>query len=484
MYKHINYRLIMHIIGNVLVFESVFIVLSIIISFLYNGNDKVALFSTFFITLFCGLILLMFSKGASGEETTRKDSFIAVTLSWIFLSVFGALPYIFSQSTPTIIDALFESVSGFTTTGSSVIPDVESLERGILFWRAETHWIGGMGIIVLVIAILPYYKIGVSNLLVAEGSIMGVERLKPRIIDTAKRLWIIYIVLTIAEIILLMIGGMSWYDAVCHSFATIATGGFSTKNDSVAGFSPYIQYVIIVFMFLSGINFSLHYFGFHGRFKKILNNEEFRAYAIIILIISVILSFTTYKFFNSAEHAFRHALFQIVSIITATGFASADYTLWSEFSVLLVFISMFFGACVGSTGGGIKIARYVIVFKRIGLHFRQLVKPNAVNVARYNGNIIEPSTFSSVFAFIFLYGLTFIVGSIFMSILGLDWQSASSSVITTLGGIGPGLGLIGPSNTFVDIPTAGKVYLSLNMIAGRLEIVSFLILFSRSFYKV
>ena len=474
----------MHIIGNVLVFESVFLILSIIISFIYHGHDKGALFSTFGITLICGLILLMISKGTSHEETTRKDSFIAVSLSWIFLSIFGALPYIFNHATLTITDALFESVSGFTTTGSSVIPDVESLERGVLFWRAETHWIGGMGIIVLVIAILPYYKMGVSNLLVAEGSMMGVERLKPRIIDTAKRLWIIYITLTVAEIILLMIGGMNWFDAICHSFATIATGGFSTKNDSVAGFSPYIQYIIIIFMFLSGINFSLHYFGFHGKYKKIFNNLEFRTYAIIILSISIILSFTTFKFFNHAELAFRHSLFQIVSIITATGFASADYTLWSEFSVLLVFLAMFFGACVGSTGGGIKIARYVIIVKRIGLHFKQLIKPNAVHVARYNGEIIEPSTFSSVFAFVFLYGLTFVLGSIFMTIIGLDWQSASSSVITTLGGIGPGLGLIGPSHTFIGIPMIGKIYLSLNMIAGRLEIVSFFILFSRSFYKI
>lgn len=485
MYRNINYRLIGHTIGKVLLFELVFMFLALLISSFDKWADWKAFIETMSITLLAGVLLTLINRKARFHDPGKKESFIAVTLSWIFISLLGALPYYLSHAVASFIDAFFESVSGFTTTGSSVIPDVESLSKGILFWRAETHWIGGMGIILLVIAIIPHYKMGAGHLIAAEGSMMGVEKIRPRIIDTAKHLWLIYIILTFLETVLLILGGLNWFDAVCHSFATVATGGFSTKNTSVANLSVYCQYIIIVFMFLSGINFALHYFGYKGQYKRIWKNEEFRLYLIIISVITLLVTIGIMPFYQrDIEASFRHAIFQIVSIITATGFSSADYTLWGNFPLLLVFITMFFGACVGSTGGGIKIARYNIVFKGVGYQFKRIISPNSVNVAKYNDTAIENTTFHSVYAFIFLYAFTFFLGSFIMAIIGLDWQSAASSVVTTLGGIGPGLGRVGPSNTFIGIPTFGKIYLSLNMIVGRLEIMSFLILFSPSFYKV
>ena len=483
MFKIINYRFILHTLGNVMLFEGIFMLLSIFVSFIYHEDCIAALTESSLITIFTGISLIVFTKEAKNEEASKKDSFLSASLSWIVISLFGALPFLLTHSVDNFTNALFESVSGFTTTGSSVINDVESLSHGVLFWRAETHWIGGMGIIVLVIAILPYYRIGASHLFSAEGSMMGVEKLKPKVIDTAKRLWAIYMLFTVSETILLMAGGMGWFDSVCHSFATIATGGFSTNNDSLMSSTPYIQYVVIIFMFLSGANFSLHYFVLNRNFNKVFSNEEFKTYTGIILIVALIISIGNSHFYNSTGSSVRHSLFQVVSIITATGFSSDDYTLWPKISIQLIFLLMFVGASVGSTGGGIKIARHLIVIKAIMYQFKCLVNPNAINVVRYNNAVVETSTITSVLAFILLYGLTFLTGSLFMAAIGTDPRTACSSVITTLGGIGPGLGDVGPASTFFSLPVAGKLYLCINMIAGRLEIIPFFIIFSRNFYK-
>lgn len=480
----LNIKLIFHIIGIVLFFESFFLLIDIPVSVIYGSIDFFPILFSYLITTFTGIALFLLTRQDLVKEPTIKESFLIVGLSWLLLSLFGTLPYLFSGAIPKFVDAFFESVSGFTTTGSSILKDIESLPKGILFWRSETHWIGGMGIIVLILAIFPFYNIGGTQLFTAEGSMISFEKLRPRIIETAKRLWGIYMALTVLEIIFLTLGGMNLFDSICHSFGTIATGGFSTKNDSLMGYSPYIQYVVTIFMFLSGANFALHYFFIQGDYKKVFSNEEFRVYTIIVLIATFIISIALIKNGRSIEAAFREALFQVVSIITATGFASADYLLWPTYAWVIIFALMFIGACVGSTGGGIKIVRHLIVYKNVKAYFKKLFHPNSVNPIRYNESIISSELMRSIFAFYFLYLLIFIFGSFLMTALGLDLESAMGSVITTMGGIGPGLGTVGPASNFSAVPAAGKIALTFFMIIGRLEIYSFLIIFTPFFWKI
>ena len=482
--KSIHISIVLHIIGVCLIFESFFILLDIPISIIFQDGNITPLLESSIITLIFGLIFFMSTKGKLPEKPSIKESFLIVTLSWFFISLFGTLPYLLSNSITSFTDALFETVSGFTTTGSSILNDIEALPKSILFWRSETHWIGGMGIIALVIAILPSLKVSGSHLFSAEGSFFNTEKIHPRLSDVVKRLWAIYILLTLAETILLILAKMNWFDAICHSFATIATGGFSTKNTSIAEYSATIQYIITLFMFLSGMNFILHYLIVHGKLKKVIQNEEWKAYVLIVGIITITLTYYNYPIYKTGEASFRNSLFQIVSIITATGFTSVDYGQWVQIAKYLLFFSMFIGACVGSTGGGIKIARYVIVLKTLKRQFKKAIHPNAVTTIRYNDKPVKEEEITNISSFVMIYFLTFIIGSFFMMATGLDAQSASSSVITTLGGIGPGFGKVGPVSNFSEISEIGKYYLSFNMILGRLEIISVLSLFRRSFYKV
>ena len=482
--KDINYKLVTNTLGIALVFESMFMLVDIPISLLYGGTDVYAIGWSFVITLAAGGAMVLSTYRNLVKEPGLRDSFLVVVLVWLFISLFGTLPYLISHSIPRFVDAFFETVSGFTTTGSSILVDIEALPKGILFWRAETHWLGGMGIIVLVIAIMPYFRVGGQHLMVAEGSFFGVDKIKPRFIDVAKRLWFIYLVLTVAETLLLMAGGMDWFDSVCHSFATVATGGFSTKNTSAMEFSPYIQYVLIVFMALSGMNFSLHYFFFHKKWKAVFKNEEFLVYWGILILVSLFLANEVRHFYHGdLEEAFRQSLFQVVSIITATGFSSADYSQWPPMAILVIFFIMFIGASVGSTGGGIKVARHLIMFKNARRIFHRMISRHSVVQVRYNNQVVSERVILSIYSFVFIYFLTFLIGSIIMMATGLDYKSAFSSVITTLGGIGPGLGKVGPANNFSGITDFGKYYLSFNMILGRLEILSVLAIFTPSFYK-
>lgn len=482
--KSIHISIVLHIIGICLILESGFMLLGIPISIIFHDGTLTPLFISSFITFFSGLLFYVITKSKIQMKPSIRESFLVVTFSWVAISVFGTLPYLLSHSIPSFTNAIFESISGFTTTGSSILNDIESLPKSILFWRSETHWIGGMGIIALVIVVLPSLKVSGNHLFSAEGSFFTVEKIQPRLIDMAKQLWMIYILLTAAETIFLILAKMDWFDAICHSFATIATGGFSTKNTSIANYSPTIQYIITLFMFLSGMNFALHYSIMHGDFKKVIKNEEWKAYVGIILIVTILLSIYNFSFYKNAEISFRQSIFQVVSIITATGFTSADYEQWTQFSITLMFFIMFIGASVGSTGGGIKIARHLVLIKSLKLQFKKTLHPNAVTVVRYNDKIITDKIIQSISSFAIIYILTFIVGTFFMMTTGLDPKSASSSVITTLGGIGPGLGMVGPVKNFAELSEIGKYYLSFNMILGRLEIISALSLFTRSFYKL
>ncbi len=485
MKSFINYRFVLHTLGVTLIFESLFMLLGIPVAAFYGETQGYAvMFESFLVTGIIGVLLSGLYNRKAMHEAKKQESFLIVSLSWLFISLLGTLPYQISGGIPRFVDAFFESVSGFTTTGSSILSDIEALPKYLLFWRALTHWIGGMGIIVLVIAIMPYFKVAGTHLMIAEGSIGGVERLSPRLIETAKRLWFIYIVLTILEIIWLTVLGMDLFDSVCHSFATIATGGFGTKNDSIISYSPAIQYVITLFMFLSGMNFALHYFGFKGKLKQVFQNDEFRAYFWIVIISSLLLTVIILGYYsNDVEMAFRQSIFQVVSIMTCTGFASADYLLWPHNAPGIIFFLMFVGACVGSTGGGIKISRYVIIFRRIRQSFRRIANPACIYTIKYNGKPVEMSIVRSIMTFALIYIGTFTVGTFLMVASGLDFATSSSSIITTLGGIGPGLGLVGPVFNFGGLPVFDKFYLAFNMILGRLEIITVLTIFTPSFYR-
>ncbi len=479
----VNLRNVIHIISISLVFESLFIFSCIPVCWYYHEATLNSLIRSFLITFISGILGFLLTRRNVAEYSV-KDTFFSVVLTWITISLFGSLPYLLSGSIPGFVDAFFETVSGFTTTGASILKDIEIIPKSILLWRAETHWIGGMGIIVLVIAFLPYFKVGGQHLMMAEGSFFNSEKIKSRTIDVAKRMWFIYLILTILQIVLMTLAGMDFFDSVCHSFATIATGGFGTKNSSMINYSPLIQYIVITFMTLSGMNFALHYLFVHGRFKKVFSNEEMKAYLLIILVSSLVITFINKSTFSITwEKSFRDALFQVSSLITATGFVSSDYELWPHSSQWVLFLIMLVGACVGSTGGGIKVARYVIAFKKLKSYILKTLNPNSVYIPKYNGQSYSPEVSTGIISYIFIYYSTIVIGSFILILCGLDKVSACGAVTTTLGGIGPGFNQVGAIDNFSHISSFGKLYLSFNMILGRLEIMSFLIILVPSFYR-
>ena len=450
------------------------------VSFYYGEGHWYALLISGIITLSIGLVAYLFTKNQSNGGLKKRDGYLVVTLGWLGMSLFGTLPYLISGEIPGFSDAFFETLSGFTTTGASVINDIESISKGILMWRSLTQWIGGMGIIVLTVAILPLLGIGGMQLFVAEAPGVTPDKLKPRITDTAKRLWLIYLGLTLLEAILLKIGGMNYFDSINHALTTMATGGFSTRQASIAYFnSPFIQYVIIIFMFLAGTNFTLTYFGLHGQLKKVWDNEEFRFYfgfmvGFAILITGIVFFVTN----NSFESSVRDSLFQLVSIITTTGFVSADYTGWAPLLTVIFFMFMFVGASAGSTAGGVKVVRHIILLKNSILELRRQIHPNAVLPVRLNKRAVSAEITFNVMAFMIIYFMIFALGSISISALGYDFNTSIGAVATCLGNIGPGFGKVGPLDNFAFISAPAKWILSFLMLLGRLELFTVLILFT------
>ena len=479
-----NFRVILNILGLLLLLNGAFMFLCIPFSLDYYEDDFFALVGSGVFTIAVGGLLFLLTKNTKNKELRKRDGYLVVTLGWLIMSFFGCLPYIFSGAIPNITDAFFETISGFSTTGASVLTDIESVHRGILFWRSLTQWIGGMGIIVLTVAILPILGIGGMQLFVAEAPGISPDKLQPRIKETAKRLWFIYLGLTVAETVLLMFGGMSFYDALNHSLTTMATGGFSTKNASIAYFtSPYIQYVIIIFMFLAGTNFTMTYFALHGRFKKVFNNDEFRYYLGFCVGLSLLVAVILIYLGGPIEKSFRDAAFQVVSLITTTGFATADYTAWAPLLTLLFFVLMFFGASAGSTAGGVKIVRHIILIKNSVLELKRQLHPSAVIPVRFNGKAVPREITFNILAFIMIYISIFALGSVFMGAMGADFETAIGSVATCLGNIGPGLGSVGPVYNFAGISDGGKWFLSFLMLLGRLELFTVLMLFTPYFWK-
>lgn len=480
----INFKVVANILGLLLVFNGLFMLLCLPATLYYNSGDLLPIFTSAAITIGVGLVAWVFTRASERPDVKKREGFLIVTLGWVVMTLSGALPYILSGSVVNFTDAFFETMSGYTTTGATIIRDLNVIPKDILLWRSFTHWIGGMGIIVLAVAILPVLGIGGMQLFMAESSGVKLDKVQPRIRETAKRLWLVYVGLTALQIVLLALAGMSWFDAINHAFATTATGGFSTYNDSAASFSPLIQYILIIFMFLAGCNFSLLYFGLNRKFDKIFSNEEFRYYTLVTLVLSVgIAIVVAHVDGNGAEKAFRDSLFQVVSIITTTGFVSADYTAWSPFVTLLFFLLLFSGGMAGSTAGGVKTVRHIILAKNSFLELKRQLHPSAIIPVRLNGRAIDPTITYSVVAFIMMYITVFALGCVLMALLGVDFDTTLGSVATSLGNVGPGIGKVGPVNNFADIPTAGKWLLSILMLVGRLELFTVLIIFTPYFWR-
>lgn len=481
----IKYRLILHVLGTLLLVESAFMLLSVLVSVIYSENDFASLSISTGICLVIGSLFIFLNRKVN-KKVEKREAYLIVALGWVVLSLFGALPFYISRYIPSYTDAFFETISGFTTTGATILNDIESLPHGLLFWRSTTQWIGGMGIIVLSIAILPFVKIGGMQLFNAEVPGITTDKLHPRIKQTAKRLWMIYFGFTLAEAVLLYIGGMSVFDAINHSFTTMATGGYSTKQASIAYWnSPYIQYVITAFMFIAGTNFSLSYFLVTGQFKKLINNSELKLYLLIVFGATLIIAFFLWN--NTGfgiEESFRDSIFQVVSIITTTGFATADYLTWRPDGLwIILLILMFVGASSGSTAGSIKVVRWHIVFRNSFMEFKRIIHPHAVLPVRYNGSSVPIPVINNVIAFVVLYLIIAAISTVVLSFTGLDFVTALGASATSLGNIGPGFGTTGPSSNFAGISDFAKWTMGFLMLLGRLELFTVLIIFTRAFWR-
>ncbi|TNF45316.1 MAG: TrkH family potassium uptake protein [Bacteroidetes bacterium] len=477
----INFKIVFKVISRNSFIVTCALLVNAVIAIIYAENITPFIYSAL-ISLFIGIVFHLLTK-KQGEDITlnRKDAYVTVTISWLYISLIGTLPYLLSGSIPSCINALFESASGFTTTGASILRDIESLPKSILFWRSLTHWIGGIGIIVLVIIVMPSLHIGGYNLFTLESSFQ--EKIQPKIKSVGQRLLLIYILLTAAEVILLMLGNMNLFESACHAFGTVATGGFSPKNSSITDYSPYIQYVIMVFMFLAGTNFIIHYYLIKKDFSKVKENEEYKFYIAVVLIVGIVVSsFLYFDMHKSAEESIREGFFQVISIITCTGFATADYLQWPVIAWTIIFFAMFLGGSTGSTAGGIKMVRHLVFLKNIGKIIRQFNSPNAILTLKLNKKTLSEESNNSILTFISIYFLVFIVGSLMLMTTGIDGPTASSSAATCMAGIGPGIGTVGPANNFAHLPDSGKLILTFLMLVGRLEIYTVLILFTRNFW--
>jgi trk system potassium uptake protein TrkH len=482
--------------GLLLLCNGGFMLLAALVSGIYQDGVTLDIAMAAIVTLLVGMMAMFYTRGHR-KEVKRKEGYIIVTFGWIVMSLSGVLPYIFSGAIPSVTDAFFETISGYTTTGASVLNDIEVLPEGILFWRSLTHWIGGMGIIVLAIAILPLLGIGGMQLFAAEAPGPGGDKLHPRITDTAKRLWFIYVGYTVAETILLKLAGMSFFDAMNHALATLSTGGFSTKNTSVAFWNnqPIIQYIIIVFMFLAGTNFVISYFAFTKKIQRVIKDEEFKVYSIfiigftlvafLIVLLQADVPISDYhpQVWGKTESAFRHSLFQVLAIVTTTGFVTADFTNWTPFLTVFFFGLMFLGGSAGSTSGGIKVMRHLLIIKNGILEFKRTLHPNAVIPVRYNNKTVTEHIVYNIIAFFVLYMLLFIIGALVLGFLGLDFESAVGGAASSLGNVGPALGDLNPVVNFSELPAFGKWWCGFLMLLGRLELFTVLILLTPFFWK-
>ncbi|MEM9051067.1 MAG: TrkH family potassium uptake protein [Bacteroidota bacterium] len=482
----INFIGILSILGVLLIINAGLMLLCIPFALYFQDGTWVSWISSVCVSGLLGAGLRLSTLKHENRKNLRKrDGYIIVTLSWVVMALSGSVPFILTDSIPDFTNAFFESISGFTTTGATILDDIESLPESILFWRSLTQWVGGLGFIVLVISILPSLGIGGMQLFLAEAPGITADKIQPRIQDTAKRLWLLYIGLTVAEMIILFIAGMSGFDAINHSLTTMSTGGFSTKQASIAHFdSPVIEYIITFFMFLGGTSFVLIYLALKGKFNSILKNEEFKAYlgltVVLTLVVSIILMFRNDI---PLEQAFRESIFQIVAVLTTTGYATADFTVWGGSVALIFFTLMFVGGSAGSTAGGVKIVRHLMIAKNSIIEFKRQLHLSAIIPVRFNGKAVAHEITRNILAFVIIYLTIFGISSVTLSLLGLDPLTAMGSVATSLGNVGPGLNETGPAFTFSHIPSICKWILGGLMVVGRLEIFTVLIIFTGYFWR-
>lgn len=457
-----------------------------IVAFYYNEECGDAMIASSTITLICGIFLRLLGFQERERPIGKRESFLFVALTWIVLSAFGMLPFYLSGVIPNISNAYFETMSGFTTTGSTIILNIDVVPKGLLFWRSLTQWIGGIGIIVFALALLPMLGGNASFLYDAETTGITHDRFRPRVTQVAKRLWGTYLLVTGLLFVLLWVGPMNTFDSVCHALSTMSTGGYSTKQASIAYWdSAYVEYLISLFMFIGGVNFSLIYFVFKGFPKKLFKDEEFRWYLTICISFVTILTVSLFFSgeFENFEYAFRTSLFQVISVMTTTGFATVDYMNWGAFYILVVCLLMLFCACAGSTSGGIKIVRFIVLWKNALNEFKLQVHPNAILPVRLNDRVIPIEIVTKILAFMFLYLAILVISFLVLSFTGMGFEESIGSAISCMGNVGPGLGSVGPSGHFADIPVFSKWYLCFLMLTGRLELFTVLSLFMPAFWK-
>jgi trk system potassium uptake protein len=481
-----NYYLISRLLGILIMFLGAFQSLSIIVAVIYDESQSIYAyaFSTVLVEVI-GFWLYVFGKKNDDETLYRREAIATVALSWLAIGILGALPYVIEGGIPNYIDAFFETVSGFTTTGSTILVDIESLSKTSLFWRSFTQWLGGMGIIVLFIAIFPQLGVGAKHLFKSEVPGPITEGLRPKIKETSSALWRIYLGLTLLLMLILYACGMPLFDSICHALTTMATGGFSIKNSSIKFYdSAVIDYVISLFMLLAGVNFSLYYLTFKGRILQAKRDIEFKLYIKIIVVFSILIAYDILARYDySVFDAIRYSVFQVVSIITTTGFATDDFNVYPVFSKFMLIAIMFSGGCAGSTAGGIKISRIYIAFRASVLEVFKSFKPQYIKHLKINTNVVNIDLIRGVFAFIFIFMITLILGSVFISIFGIDMETSLTSVLTALSNVGPGLGRVGAIENFSFFPAIVKIFLSFCMILGRLEFFTLLVFLLPSFWK-
>ena len=497
MTRAFNKKLVFRTMGALLLIESLFMAVAAAVSFFYNEADQGAFLVSTVLTVIGGVVGLCLGHRAS-SEVGEREGYVIVAMVWVVFSVFGLLPYYLSGQIPSITDAWFETMSGFTTTGATVLDDVEALTHGALFWRAMTQWLGGLGIIVLCVALLPMFGLGGMQLYAAEVTGVNYEKLSPRIADTAKLLWGVYILLTVVETVLLKWCGMGAFDALCHSFTTIATGGFSTKNTSLIAFGPAVHYVVGIFMLLSGINFALLIHFLRGKPKRLLQDEETRwyIYAVGIGTLLLGLGLAVQNGLSSpvigqgvvgvlahVEQSFRHGFFMTVSAITSAGFAAADYTAWANVLWVFVFFLMMTGGSSGSTAGGIKWVRIMIFVKSGFAEFQRRIHPNAIIPIKLNNRPLPHETINNVMAFMLFYVLIIAVTVLVFCALGVDFVEAVGTAVTTISNVGESVGAYGPLSSYSGFPIVGKWWMTLVMLTGRLEIFTVLLLFTKALWK-
>ncbi|WP_294351135.1 TrkH family potassium uptake protein [uncultured Clostridium sp.] len=478
-----NYKVVLKVIGNVLKYELALLLIPLLVSLYYGEGDALAFISTIAVT--APIVFLLCRVKVKKNEMYAKEGFIAVGIAWVAISIVGSIPFVIDGSIPSVIDAFFETVSGFTTTGATILTEIESLPKGILFWRSFTHWIGGMGVLIFMLALIPSLGANTIHLLKAESPGPNPGKIVPKIKETAKILYIIYFVLTVIETICLKIAGLSIYDSIIHALGTAGTGGFSNMNSSVAAFNnPAVEWIIAIFMMIFGVNFTLYYQVVKGNIKNALNNEELKYYVLIIVVAVVFITINILDIYDwNIGEAIRASTFQVSSIVTSTGFATADFNLWPTMSKMIIMFLMLVGAMAGSTGGGIKTIRFVIILKAIRREINKILHPKRIQSVKIDGKVVQEETISGVFLFIGAYAVISLIAMFIISFDGFDMLTTTTSVITTMSNIGPGLEMVGPVGNFSAFSGLSKLVLSFCMLAGRLEIYPMLIMFSPSIWK-